>query len=208
MKIEIRADNTALITGYVNVVDRESRVLRDASGPFVEVVQPGTFQRALEKNEVGLMFNHIKPLGSTEEALELKEDNIGLYARALVRDPDVIEKAKAGQLTGWSFGFFMNKDDWKTKEDGMRIRTLEDIDLAEVSILDMTPAYIATSIEMRGEQETLKEFRNNGEAVELIQPEERAEDPAPETSEPEPEKAPEVNMADLKRQLDFIKIKL
>ena len=102
----------------------------------------------------------------------------------------------------------MNKDDWKTTEDGMRIRTLEDIDLAEVSILDMTPAYIATSIEMRGEQETLKEFRNNGEAVELIQPEERAEDPAPETSEPEPEKAPEVNMADLKRQLDFIKIKL
>ena len=208
MKIEIRADNTALITGYVNVVDRESRVLRDASGPFVEVVQPGTFQRALEKNEVGLMFNHIKPLGSTEEALELKEDNIGLYARALVSDPDVIEKAKAGQLTGWSFGFFMNKDDWKTKEDGMRIRTLEDIDLAEVSILDMTPAYIATSIEMRGEQETLKEFRNNGEAVELIQPEERAEDPAPEPPEPEPEKAPEVNMADLKRQLDFIKIKL
>ena len=208
MKIEIRADNTALITGYVNVVDRESRVLRDASGPFVEVVQPGTFQRALEKNEVGLMFNHIKPLGSTEEALELKEDNIGLYARALVSDPDVIEKAKAGQLTGWSFGFFMNKDDWKTKEDGMRIRTLEDIDLAEVSILDMTPAYIATSIEMRGEQETLKEFRNNGEAVELIQPEERAEDPAPEPPEPELEKAPEVNMADLKRQLDFIKIKL
>lgn len=201
MKIELRADNTALITGYVNVVDRESRVLRDASGPFVEVVSPGVFQRALEKNAVGLMFDHVRPLGSTQDGLELNEDSIGLYARAVVSDPDVIEKAKAGQLTGWSFGFFMNKDTWKTKEDGMRLRTLEDIDLAEVSILDMTPAYIATSIEMRGEQESLKEIRSSGEPVEVIQPE-----PAPDpVIEPEPE--PEVNMADYKRQLEFIKIK-
>ena len=205
MQIEIRADNTALITGYVNVAGRESRVLRDASGPFVEVVQPGTFQRALEKNPVGLMFNHRQALGSTEDFLELKEDNIGLYARALVHDADIVEKAKAGQLTGWSFGFFVDKDEWKTKEDGMRLRTLEDIDLAEVSILDMTPAYIATSIEMRGEQESLKEFRNISEPVNVIQPEERTE-PAPEAPEPE-KKEDVVDMADLKRQLEFIKLK-
>lgn len=205
MQIEIRADNTALITGYVNVAGRESRVLRDASGPFVEVVQPGTFQRALEKNPVGLMFNHRQALGSTEDVLELKEDNIGLYARALVHDSDIVEKAKAGQLTGWSFGFFVDKDEWKTKEDGMRLRTLEDIDLAEVSILDMTPAYIATSIEMRGEQESLKEFRNISEPVNVIQPEERTE-PAPEAPEKE-KKEDVVDMADLKRQLEFIKLK-
>ena len=205
MQIEIRADNTALITGYVNVAGRESRVLRDASGPFVEVVQPGTFQRALEKNPVGLMFNHRQALGSTEDVLELKEDNIGLYARALVHDSEIVEKAKAGQLTGWSFGFFMNKDEWKTKEDGMRLRTLEDIDLAEVSILDMTPAYIATSIEMRGEQESLKEFRNISEPVNVTLPEKRTE-PAPEGPEKE-KKEDVVDMADLKRQLEFIKIK-
>ena len=205
MQIEIRADNTALITGYVNVAGRESRVLRDASGPFVEVVQPGTFQRALEKNPVGLMFNHRQALGSTEDVLELKEDNIGLYARALDYDADIVDKAKAGQLTGWSFGFFVDKDEWKTKEDGMRLRTLEDIDLAEVSILDMTPAYIATSIEMRGEQESLKEFRNINEPVNVIQLEERTE-PAPE--DPEKEKKEDVvDMADLKRQLEFIKLK-
>ena len=204
MQIEIRADNTALITGYVNVAGRESRVLRDASGPFVEVVQPGTFQRALEKNPVGLMFNHRQALGSTEDVLELKEDNIGLYARALVHDSEIVEKAKAGQLTGWSFGFFVDKDEWKTKEDGMRLRTLEDIDLAEVSILDMTPAYIATSIEMRGEQESLKEFRNISEPVNVIQQEERTE-PAPDV--PEEKKEDAVDMADLKRQLDFIKLR-
>ena len=207
MKIEIRADNTALITGYVNVVGRESRVLRDASGPFVEVVQPGTFRKALEKHPVGLMFNHRQALGSTDDILDLKEDNIGLYARALVSDADIVEKAKAGELTGWSFGFFKNDDGWKTKEDGMRIRTLKDIDLSEVSILDMTPAYIATSIEMRGEQESLKEFRNVGELVEVVveKREERTE-PAPEAPEKE-KKEDVVDMADLKRQLEFIKLK-
>ena len=106
MQIEIRADNTALITGYVNVAGRESRVLRDASGPFVEVVQPGTFQRALEKNPVGLMFNHHQPLGSTDDVLELKEDSIGLYARALIHDGDIVEKAKA---TGKGYTGFLSR---------------------------------------------------------------------------------------------------
>ena len=202
MKIEIRADSTALITGYVNVAGRESRVLRDASGPFVEVVQPGTFRKALEKNPVGLMFNHRQALGSTEDVLELKEDNIGLYARALIHDADIVEKAKARELTGWSFGFFKKDDAWSTKEDGMRVRTLKDIDLAEVSILDKTPAYIATSIEMRGDQESLKEFRNAGELVEVVI--EKREEP----KEPEPEAEKDiVDMADLKRQLEFIKLK-
>ena len=204
MRVEIRAENTALITGYVNVAGRESRVLRDASGPFGEIVQPGTFGRALEKNPVGLMFNHVRSLGSTDDVLELKEDNIGLYARALVHDSTIVEKAKAGQLSGWSFSFYTNKDEWKTRDDGMRLRKLEDIDLAEVSILDVTPAYIATSIEMRGEQESLKEFRNVGEPVEVTQ--EQRDDPNPEPPPANPNE-PEVNMADLKRQLEFIKIK-
>ena len=203
MQIEIRADNTALITGYVNVAGRESRVLRDASGPFVEIVQPGTFGKALDKNPVGLMYNHVRALGSTEDVLELKEDNIGLYARALVHDSTIVEKAKAGQLSGWSFGFYANKDEWKTREDGMRLRTLEDIDLAEVSILDVNPAYIATSIEMRGGEESLKEFRNAAEPVEVTEAEHR-DAPDPDPVDP---KEDEVNMADLKRQLEFIKIK-
>ena len=55
MKVEIRKDGTALITGYVNVVGRESRVLQDISGEFVEVIEPGTFARALSKvDSVGL----------------------------------------------------------------------------------------------------------------------------------------------------------
>ena len=91
IQVEIRANNTAVITGYVNVTGRESRVLRDVNGEFIELIKPGTFKHALEKSDsVGLMFNHKRPLGSTKDNLELYEDNIGLYARALVSDPEVI----------------------------------------------------------------------------------------------------------------------
>ena len=36
---------------------------------------------------------------------------------------------------------------------------MDELELREISILDKTPAYIATSIETRGEEEILVEFR-------------------------------------------------
>ena len=196
MKIEIRADNTALITGYVNVVGRESRVLADVSGKFIEIVKPTTFARALEKAEsVGLMFDHVRTIGSTKDGLELKEDNIGLYARAIVSDTEIIEKAKRNELRGWSFGFYINAngDEWTQNADGMRVRTLTDIELVEVSILDVTPAYIATSIEMRDGNNVLKEYRNVDANVEFI-----------DNSEPPKDNPVEVDMNHLKRKFEFL----
>ena len=79
MKIEIRSDNSAEISGYVNVVGRESRVLHDRDGAFIEIIKPKTFDRALAKNEnVGLMFNHQRDV--QKDKLDLYEDNIGLFA--------------------------------------------------------------------------------------------------------------------------------
>ena len=196
MKIEIRADNTALITGYVNVVGRESRVLADVSGKFIEIVKPTTFARALEKADVvGLMFNHVETIGSTKDGLELKEDNIGLYARALVSDKKIIEKAKRNELRGWSFGFYINDngDEWTQNADGMRVRTLTDIELVEVSILDVTPAYVATSIEMRNGENILKEYRNADATVEIA-----------DNSEPPKDEPNSVDMAHLKRKFEFL----
>ena len=185
MKVEIRKDGTALITGYVNVVGRESRVLQDISGEFVEVIEPGTFARALSKvDSVGLMFNHMRDVDTADNTFELAEDNIGLYAKAVIKDAEVIQRAKENKLTGWSFGFYENAEKWDNRADGMRRRTVTDLDLVEVSILDVTPAYIATSIEMRGEQATLKERRASGDDVEVLDSSEPgpAEPPAPNQS--------------------------
>ena len=144
MKVELR-NGQATISGYVNAVERESRVLQDKYGKFIEKIKAGTFAKALGRNDVKLYFNHKRCLTPLE--LSLEEDAIGLKCTAIVDDVEVLENID--KLRGWSFGMNVNKDSWETREDGMRIRTIEDINLGEVSILTITPAYVATTIETR-----------------------------------------------------------
>ena len=157
MNIEIRSADKAVISGYVNAVERESRVLHRVGGmPFREIVRQGTFAKALQNgNTVNLMLNHERTICDTNSGLELREDNIGLFAKAVISDKEVISAAKNGKLTGWSFGFKCKKDSWN---DTGEIRTLEEIELDEVSILTKTPAYTATSIELR-DGDILRECR-------------------------------------------------
>ncbi|MCM1055947.1 MAG: HK97 family phage prohead protease [Bacteroides sp.] len=174
MKIEIRSSGEAVIEGYVNAVERDSRVLPQrmcagAEGEFVERVKAGTFKRALDSGRsVELMYNHERHIGRRGSNLELKEDNIGLYAKATVTDPYVIAKAKAGELRGWSFGFNCIKDSWESIGENRQRRYLDEIRLLEVSILDKTPAYIGTSIEMRGEKCVCLERRGSEESPETV----------------------------------------
>ena len=164
MRIEIRNDS-AVLDGYVNVVDRESKPIPSVKGKFIEKIKPGAFQRSLEKRaNVDLLLNHDKnrKLGSTSEGnLELFEDNIGLRAICTVTDPDVIDKAKNKELRGWSFGFYAEKDKLESVENGYERRIVEELDLFEVSIVDNTknPAYAGTSIEMRDDNEVFIENR-------------------------------------------------
>lgn len=160
MKVEIRNEQ-AIIEGYVNVVERKSKPIRDIRGSFVEKVSPGTFSNALKKNNnVELRYNHKRKLGDQKDgSLELREDNVGLYAKAIVSDAEVVKKARNKKLRGWSFGFIKNRDKWD-KEGDVEVRELEDIQLTEVSILDINPAYLATTINVRSDnEEELTEHR-------------------------------------------------
>jgi uncharacterized protein len=162
MRIEIRSDSV-ILEGYVNVTARESRELSSPQGKFVEQIMPRTFERALQKTDsVDLLFNHdpSRKLGSTKEGnLELREDNIGLRATATVYDNEVMDKAKKGELRGWSFAFASIRDAWDKRADGMPKRSVEELEIFEVSVLDITPAYLATSLDVRGDQEIFTERR-------------------------------------------------
>ncbi len=163
MNIELRTDSV-IIEGYVNAVERESKVLKSQLGDFVEVIKSNAFKRSLQRNpNVDLLLNHDtnKKLGSTREGnLELYEDNIGLKAKCEIRDSFVISKARNNQLRGWSFGF-ISKDDTVDALTTPKKRYVNDLDLFEVSIIDdrAIPAYTANSIEMREGKEYLKEVR-------------------------------------------------
>jgi uncharacterized protein len=171
MKVEIRNDSVKL-EGYVNVVQRDSRPIPSVRGNFIEQIEPRTFQKALDKtNNVDLLFNHRedRKLGSTSQGnLTLYEDSIGLRAVCEVTDPEVRSLAESNQLKGWSFGFIAKEDRWEDNGDIQR-RYVSDMDLLECSILSVTPAYIATSIESRDGIENVKEHRLfDGEGVEVV----------------------------------------
>ena len=155
MKVNIREDSVE-IEGYVNAIERNSKPLFSRVGQFIERICKGAFKRALKRNDdVKILLNHdpTRELGSTKKGnLELEEDNIGLHARATITDPEVIEKARNGDLVGWSFGF-TDREVENTIERGMPTRAVKDLNLEEVSILDRTkePAYEGTLIMARAE---------------------------------------------------------
>ena len=164
MRVEVR-NNKIIIDGYVNAVERASKVLYDTRGEFIEKIRSGVFQKALERADnvdVLLDHEHDRKLADTKSGkAKLYEDNIGLRAIVEIEDAEVIQKARENKLRGWSFGFFCNKEDRKTNEDGIEERTVRDLDLLEVSIIDdkKYPAYIGTSIEMRDDKVKVVEYR-------------------------------------------------
>ena len=155
MNVRLKKDSV-VITGYVNAVERDSKTLRDRIGEFIERIAAGAFGRAIERNDnIRILLNHdpARDLGGTKDGnLTLREDAIGLRAKATITDKDVVEKARSGRLVGWSFGFY-DRDVEKTDVDGIAHRYVKDLDLEEVSILDDTkaPAYIGTLIEARAD---------------------------------------------------------
>ena len=157
MQVEIRNDSV-FISGYVNAVERLSKPIRETLHgkvrTFLERIKAGVFRTALKRNaNVLVLLNHDnnRVLASTEDGNAiLEEDNIGLKAEITITDTEVVQKAREGKLSGWSFGFIAN-DDELTTEGNDEIRTVTDLELLEVSILDDTkaPAYYGTSIEAR-----------------------------------------------------------
>lgn len=159
MQITVR-NNAVEIEGYVNAVERKSKTLRDRVGDFIERICAGAFKRALDRAEdVRILLNHDwgRDLGGIADGnLELHEDNIGLHARATITDAEVVEKAKRGDLVGWSFGF-TDRDVDKSIENGVTMRDVKDMNLYEVSLLDRskTPAYDGTLVCVRSGDEVI-----------------------------------------------------
>lgn len=175
MKVEVREDSV-LITGYVNAIERYSKPIKESLRgqirTFIERIKAGVFKTALKRNDdvkVLLNHNHERVLATTKDgSAKLEEDNIGLRAEVTITDAEVVEKARNNQLVGWSFGFYANADELGT-EGETETRTVTDLDLLEVSILDDTksPAYYGTSIEARAENEKVLEYRATIEEIEM-----------------------------------------
>jgi HK97 family phage prohead protease len=159
LQLTIR-ENSVEIEGYVNAIERKSKPLWSRMGQFIERICKGAFSKAIKRNDnIRILLNHDwnKDLGGTKDGnLDLEEDAIGLKARATITDAEVVEKAKNGDLVGWSFGF-KDRDVENHVEEGIPTRDVKDLDLYEVSLLDRTktPAYDGTLVTVRAEEDVI-----------------------------------------------------
>ena len=165
MKIEIRADNTMKISGYVNTVCRDSRPIITPRGKVVEQVEEGVFRRAIERaQDIALRLNHYKKdyAHTKDGTLELKEDSIGLRAEAVISDKEMIEKAKNKEFVGWSWGAYITEDEMEERADDIPRRHVKEMELFEVSLIDKrkNPCYTGTLVEQRAEEEIIIEERS------------------------------------------------
>lgn len=190
LKCEIRADNTLHIEGYVNAVERDSKpVMVPSLGRCVEQIRAGVFGEALAANPaVELLENHdhSRKLGSTADGvLSLTEDSIGLRASADISDADIVDKAKTGQLKGWSFGFIAKSQEIEQRAENIPRRVITGMRLTEVSLVDgkYSPCYAGTLVEVRAidDNTEIVEFRAD-EAIEIVDNTPVNEEPAPDYS--------------------------
>lgn len=163
MRIEIRADG-AHISGYVNATEKKSRPVITPHGKVVEVVEPRAFEAAIERaGDVTVTVDHDKThiyASTSAGSLKLREDNIGLHADVLIADESLIDLAKKGKIKGWSFGMYNVVDELEQRAGELPLRRIKALDLDHITlVVNKTPIYSATSVELRAESEVDIETR-------------------------------------------------
>jgi uncharacterized protein len=154
IRIAPGADGSQTLTGYAVRFNSPSVDL----GGFTEICAPGMFTRTLRDTPDVLMLrdhNSSQLLGrNTAGTLTLTQDSKGLAFSVTMPKTaiaeDTVENVRNGNLNSCSFGFNVPSggDKWTTTPDGTQLRTLLDVNLAEVSITSFA-AYPATSVSLR-----------------------------------------------------------
>lgn len=163
-KIEFRMQETKMsdkgdmvVSGYANMTEQYSRELGTVKR-FKEKITRGAFTRAIENStrDIDFLAEHDDKtvLASTKNGtLQLEEDENGLYIEARIINTstgrDWYEMIRSGLITNMSFGFVSKSDEWKEVGKRMYERTINELELFEVSAV-RNPAYTQSTISSRG----------------------------------------------------------
>lgn len=169
IKSELVEDGAGMVKGYASTFDREP----DAYG---DVVAPGAFAKSLERwkelNEEGkyipLLWGHDTddPKSNIGRVVEAVEDERGLlitaefdaenekaqYVRRLVQE---------GRVYQFSFAFEIRDQAPVELENGMKANELRDLELFEVSLVQIPANQHATVEEVKAAEPEIKAGRRN-----------------------------------------------
>jgi HK97 family phage major capsid protein/HK97 family phage prohead protease len=145
------------LVGYAAVY---APALSEDLGGFREKISPGAFGKSLESNaDIRALWDHntSQPLArTTNGSLKVSSDKRGLRVEIELPEgvsyaDDLRQLVRSGVVNQMSFGFLVppGGDTWDKDEDGNALRTLNSIDLHEVSVVSI-PAYPDTTVALRG----------------------------------------------------------
>lgn len=183
MELTSNTDETLTVSGYVNKTQQPSNIL-GSDKKFIEKISKGAFQRAIDKSlnesrDIDFLAEHKSELilsSTRNNSLKLHEDDVGLFMEATITPTtwgkDYYKLIDSKIIQNMSFGFRSLKDEWRSLEPGLFERSIEELELYEVSAVK-NPAYSQTSIAARGidvieEVEIPKEIREESESMEKI----------------------------------------
>jgi len=157
-ELRVTGDGQPKITGYAAKYGKWSLDL----GGFTERIQAGAFDEVMEKSDVRALKNHDPNLllgRTTSGTLRLKSNTVGLNFEIDPPDTnngrDIIEEIRRKDITGCSFAFTVEEDEWKNKKDGSAERTITKVrQLFDVGPVTF-PAYPDTDVAVR----SLEKFR-------------------------------------------------
>ena len=157
MQTSIATDSTDMVVeGLVNKTESWSHTL-GMRKKFREKICRGAFDKAIQTApRIDFLAEHdsSKLLATTENgSLELWEDSEGLKMRAKIcptsYGKDMYELMKGNLVRHMSFGFRVISDKWKKLSNGTFERTVDALELSEVSVV-RNPAYPQSAIAARG----------------------------------------------------------
>lgn len=155
-------DGSIELFGYANISERNSKRLSEKGIKFREQIRKGAWNNAIQRNDdIKLLVNHSwnKVYGSTKDNLRLYEDNIGARFSIKTSDIELINHAKNNEFKGLSFAFRC-KDDKFIDDGAIKLRYVNDMDVTEISLLTVEPAYDGAFVEMRDKDGNLIEIRD------------------------------------------------
>jgi hypothetical protein len=157
--VEVRANGEKrTLTGYAAVFNSPS----DIGGYFTEQIAPGAFDSAMTA-DVRALVDHDsgRVIGRTKSGtLRLSQDSKGLKVEVDVPDTsdgnDLWTLVERGDISGMSFGFRVTKQMWDDTDPENPMRTIQAVDLFEVSAVAF-PAYEDTTLAARSLEAARKE---------------------------------------------------
>ena len=144
-------NDTIGFAGHAAVFDKRANIM----GLFTESIAPGAFSKTVNDGDVRFLINHDPNYVLARNragTMLLSEDEIGLSVDAdmaptsYARDLEI--SLGRGDIDQMSFAFRTVKDSWDWPDDGLPHRTLEELQLFDVSVVTY-PAYEETDAGLR-----------------------------------------------------------